>query len=307
MNAIGIIAEFNHPGDMNIVLLQLLDGVFEASVVTGQRVIVYPLTTWIKDEKHVMGYCDGSVDGYIFLGPRLSPDAARHFYRSAPMVTVHNAGAASGAINLDIDSEQGAYMATKHLIDLGHKRIAHVTGAPSRSGTDDRVAGFQRAMAEQGLEFPQEFLIRGFYSTPSGIEAAHEFMKRFDKTNMPTAVFCANDASACGFVGGLRARGIRVPEDVSVIGFDDEPTAHLPVLELTTIRQPLRSIGVHSVTTLLKSIDELAGEPDRLRDSVFEPNRSEHFKALECIRTDFRSIIFSPSLVKRKTTAPPRD
>jgi LacI family transcriptional regulator len=262
---------------------------------------------WTKDEKHVLSFCDGTVDGFIFLGPRLSPEMARHFFRAAPMISVHNAGAISGAINIDTDSESGAYMITKHLIDLGHRRIAHVTGAPFRAGTDERLAGYRRALAEAGIELDPRLLIRGFYSMASGIDAGKELIERFSFADMPTGIFCANDASACGVVGVLRAQGIRVPEDVSVVGFDDEPIAHVPVLNLTTVRQPLKSMAVHAVSLLLKAIDESVGEPNRIREVVLEHNRATHYQDIENARVDYRTVLFAPRIIIRQSSAPPRN
>jgi DNA-binding LacI/PurR family transcriptional regulator len=246
------------------------------------------------------------VDGFIVLAPRLSPEIAHQFFRTREIVSIQNAGSINNCINIDIDSEAGAYLATKHLIELGHTKIAHVTGAPVRSGTELRIEGYKKALFDSGISYDPNLLIRGFYSMQSGLDAAHIFVQQFKRDQLPTAVFCANDESACGFVGGLRSHGLRVPEDISVIGFDDSPTASSAVLELTTIRQPLRSMASFSMSILLDYIEGKSHSGKAAREIVLNHNRTTYYKDIEGVEINESEIIFKPRLIIRTTTSEPK-
>ncbi|WP_407561062.1 LacI family DNA-binding transcriptional regulator [Streptomyces sp. 184] len=150
----------------------------------------------------------------------------------------------------------GAYEATTHLLDRGHRRIALVTGPPHHLYARARTAGYRSAMAAAGVEVPPELVRHGSYDRASGVEQVRAL---FDAPEPPTALFICSDHMAIGGYEALAGSGLRVPEDVSIVGFDDLPEARWVAPALTTVRQPLKDMGGSALRTLLRLMngDEL--------------------------------------------------
>ena len=143
----------------------------------------------------------------------------------------------------------------RHLLELGHRKIGHVTGTTILSSGRDRLEGFLSELQQEGL-IPT-WICNKHYNVESGREAAEEWLRLTDR---PTAVFCSCDEAAFGFIAALRRKKIRVPEDVSVVGFDDIPLADHYCPALTTIRQPHRELGVTAVRMLLERIRDVKAQ-----------------------------------------------
>lgn len=146
------------------------------------------------------------------------------------------------------DNGQGARLAIRHLYELGHRKIAHVTGPQDNVLTHVRREGMVAERAALGLPVRNEWIVRGDFSLESGRAAGVRILEMQDR---PTAVFCASDQVAFGLMSTLTAHGIRVPEDMSVIGFDDIELSEFYVPALTTIRQDRHALGTNASTLLL--------------------------------------------------------
>jgi LacI family transcriptional regulator len=159
-----------------------------------------------------------------------------------------------GDLNVDqvlIDNEQGGYLAGKYLTKLGHRRIGVISGPEHLRLTDQRLNGFRRALAEVGRELPDEFIVAGNFHYPSGALA----MKHLIERNLGlTAVFAANDQMAIGAMAYLHRLNFRIPEDFSIVGYDDIPEATIMYPNLTTVAQPVAEIGRLSIKLLLERI-----------------------------------------------------
>jgi len=147
--------------------------------------------------------------------------------------------------NLDVsyiavDNVKGGFTATEYLINLGHKRIATVTGSMHTQVGMDRFEGFQKALKQHGIESPLEYCFKGDYSRRSARQAAERF---FSLESPPTAIFAASDDMALEIISVAMENGIKVPEDISIIGFDDNPAGLYGPVALTTIKQPLYSMA----------------------------------------------------------------
>ena len=161
------------------------------------------------------------------------------------------------------DELVGARLGLRHLVDLGHERIVHLSGGSSRSAVQ-RKRAFLRAMSELGLAGSAR-VIEGDFTEEAGRSAAREIIRgRADET----AIFASNDLVAVGAMGVLEASGVRVPEDVSVLGYDNSVISDLQMISLTSIEQPLRDFGRASIRLLLECID---GERDTRVSLEFEP------------------------------------
>jgi len=161
-----------------------------------------------------------------------------------------------------IDNRAAAAEITRHLIGLGHRRIAHVTGPLEQGLARARLEGWRAALVEAGLPAGDEMVAPGDFRVPSGVAAGQALLARPDR---PTAIFVANDESAMGVLSAIHAAGLRVPEDISVAGFDDIPFAEAFDPPLTTIRQPRRAIGETAMAMLHALLD---GSPPAERDVV---------------------------------------
>lgn len=150
-----------------------------------------------------------------------------------------------------VDNVKGGIMAAEYLISLGHKRIATVTGNMQTQAGIDRYEGFQKTLMKKGIEFDPEYFFKGDYSRRSAREAAAHF---FSLDNPPTAIFAASDDMALEIISVAHENGIKVPEDISVIGFDDNPAGLFGSVALTTIKQPLFAMGEEAVKIIYEAM-----------------------------------------------------
>jgi LacI family transcriptional regulator len=150
-----------------------------------------------------------------------------------------------------VDSLRGARLATGHLIALGHRRIAHIAGTPSSSSGRDRRRGYERAMAEARLPVRDGWVIETHFRAEEGYRAAGRLLAARDR---PSAVFVANDLMAVEALRAARDAGVRVPEELAIVGFDDIPLARAVVPALTTVAQPAYHMGALAMERLLRRI-----------------------------------------------------
>jgi LacI family transcriptional regulator len=151
-----------------------------------------------------------------------------------------------------VDNDHGGYLAGRYLLDLGHRRMACVTGPSDLTPSAGRIAGFQGALAEAGVALLPEAIVRGNGHHDGGVRAVQELLAaELDCT----AIFAFNDLMAIGAIGALLRAGRRVPGDVSVVGFDDIPQAAAIYPALTTVAQPIAEMGQRAVRLLLDRIE----------------------------------------------------
>jgi DNA-binding LacI/PurR family transcriptional regulator len=176
-----------------------------------------------------------------------SVDTLREFAASCPMVIVDRLLDGLDLPSVSVDNRLGGRLATDHLLDLGHTRVACIAGPQDASTARDRLHGYALAMEDRSLE---PVIIQGGFTTQDGTRAARAFLRLRPR---PTAVTAANDLAALAFVRELEAHGVRVPGDVSVVGFDDLIFAAYSRPALTTIHQPARRMGQRAIEVALAS------------------------------------------------------
>jgi len=181
---------------------------------------------------------------------------------SVPLVVACEEIPNSGFHMVLTDNLQAAERATRHLIDLGHRRIGHLLGPEANVVARDRLAGFTKAIQAAGLSCRPSWLLRGNFEMESGFAAASHFMTLEER---PTAVLAANDESAIGFLSGLRQHGIECPRDISVVGFDDLNVAAHYAPPLTTMRQPRELLGRMAAEALIDILEDSDQQRGRLR------------------------------------------
>ncbi|MCP5270408.1 MAG: LacI family DNA-binding transcriptional regulator [Burkholderiaceae bacterium] len=188
------------------------------------------------------------VDGLIVLTGRLSDAALRALARQLPVVVTGRSLKAPGLLSLDFDDATGARMATEHLLGLGHRDIAFIGGDPLHPDAREREAGFRAACAAAGVVVDPALMTVGGYQEAGGRQAIEQLL---DAGRHFSAVFAANDQMAFGAALALHRRGLRVPQDVSLVGFDDLATASYSIPPLTTVHQPVMDLGRAAATGML--------------------------------------------------------
>jgi LacI family transcriptional regulator len=200
------------------------------------------------EAKRVDGLLARRVDGIVIVTCRLQDEQLRQFAASVPMVVSGRTLRGKGIFSMKLDNALGGALATRHLLELGHRRIAHLQGPLEHLDAVERSEGYRRALREYGLRVDPGLIIPGGFLAPDGLAAVERLLasgRRF------SAIFAANDESAYGAHLGLHRRGIRVPEDVSLVGFDDLPGSRFTTPPLTTVRQPLEEMGRRAARSLL--------------------------------------------------------
>ncbi len=167
-----------------------------------------------------------------------------------------------GVSYVDCDNEDGGFQAACHLAELGHRVIGLVDGPANSIAAKRRRAGFLRGLAAYGLGLSEEFIVAGDFTESSGYCAGRELLRQ---TRRPTALFVLNDRMAFGVLSAARALGMRMPEDLSIVGFDDIDLAQFAAPPLTTVRQDARQMGELATDLLLALI---AGESPRQREII---------------------------------------
>jgi LacI family transcriptional regulator, galactose operon repressor len=194
----------------------------------------------------------------LILPPEPKADLEALAARGYPFVVVDPRTAVpQGMVSVSAAHFSGARAVTRHLIELGHRRIGVITGPSHWHTRDDRVGGHLAALAEAGVLGDPELMRDGEPATKTGVSAGQELL---DLRPRPSAVVCFNDKVAVGVMEVAAARGLRVPEDLSVAGFDDIDVSRATTPRLTTVRQPLQEMGRTAVTMLMRQLDGHAHE-----------------------------------------------
>ncbi len=206
------------------------------------------------------------VDGLVLIGGDVpAHELSRLCGDTATVIVGRNVPTQKHCIYTN--NVDGGYRATRHLIECGHREIAMVQGIAHHPDAVDRFEGYRKALDEAEIRFDPELVIPGDFSEESGIVAVNSLI---DQNKRFTAIFAANDRTAFGARLALYKRGLRVPEDVSLIGFDDQPEAAYMTPPLTTIRQPAREMGELAARAILSLIRDEPFESQPLTGTLQE-------------------------------------
>jgi LacI family transcriptional regulator len=233
------------------VLVETLRGLASTARTSGFRVLVEPIGPNGPDSTFDALVRAQHVDGLIVSGPRLDDPSLVALVDEGFPIVIQGAYPDLQVTSVDVDNIAGARGAVEHLVSLGHRKIACITNAPlAYTAAQDRLDGYRRALANAGLPGSDDLVVEAAFDAPSGHTAMVELLERatFD------AVFVASDVVALGAIGALREAGRRVPDDVSVVGFDDIPLAAFFDPPLTTVRLPAYELGQAAGRALLERI-----------------------------------------------------
>lgn len=188
------------------------------------------------------------VDGVIVLAGRTSNEVLKAYAKSVPLVVVGRDLKAPRLFSFGFDNRQGGLLATRHLIESGHRRIAFISGVRDHEDAQEREAGYREALQQAGIGFDPTLVAEGDYTEAGGLLAVNRLL---DNRAPFTAIFAANDQSAIGAALGLYRRQVRVPDDVSLVGFDDVAPAKYSIPPLTTVRQSVYEMGSQAAAAVL--------------------------------------------------------
>ncbi|WP_297581604.1 substrate-binding domain-containing protein [Devosia sp.] len=270
------------PDMRNSFFSTILDSVEREATLRGYGMLVANLHLGHQPISRLQEYLlSNRADGLLLLDG--SVDALRlrslsNMPNAIPLVVACEEIPASGFHTVVTDNMRAAERATRHLIELGHRDIGHLLGPEANIIARERLAGFKAMLDQYGLAFRPEWVLKGNFDMESGFAAASRFLAQPQR---PTAIFAANDESAIGFLSGLRQHGVRCPDDVSVIGFDDLAVAPHFAPPLTTMRQPREALGRIAASALMDLLDGSSTDISPLR------------------------IVLNSELIVRSSTAPP--
>jgi DNA-binding LacI/PurR family transcriptional regulator len=237
--------------DMN--LANTLWGLAAAARAGGYRVLVEPLAP--EDGTYAGLLRSRRADGLVVSGPRDDDDELAALVRDGFPIVIQGSRPDLDAPSVDVDNRAGARGAVEHLLELGHRRIGCITNAPLQyTAAKERLDGYRDALAGAGIDFDPRLLVEGAFDAASGHLGMAELLGR----TQPSAVFVASDVVAIGALRGLRDAGLRIPTDVSVVGFDDIPIAAHVDPPMTTVRLPAGALGEAAGRLL---VDRIAGRP----------------------------------------------
>jgi LacI family transcriptional regulator len=231
---------------------EVIHGIDLAARAKGFHLLVSRSSSDAQELATVLRSMRGRVDGLLVMTPDL--DAAPSLEQVAvnvPTVLLSPEARIQGCDSVGIANLDGAYAVVRHLIGLGHRRIAIITGPERNIDSRQRREGWRAALRDAGIDPVPGLEVRGDFTEPSGYDAAIEMLAREPR---PTAVFVANDYMAIGALGGLQDAGVRVPEELAVAGFDDIPMARYLTPPLTTVHVDMLELGQQAVHLLLDGV-----------------------------------------------------
>lgn len=201
-----------------------------------------------EERKAIEALLSRRVDGLIVLAGRLPNQALQAYAKQLPTVVVGRKLRAARLFSLGFDNEAGGLIATQHLIECGHDRIAFIAGDSAHEDALAREAGYRKALNNAGIAFDPALVIAGDYTEAAGLLAVNRLLE----SRLPfTAIFAANDQMAIGAALGLYRHNVRVPDDVSLVGFDDLAPAKFAIPPLTTVRQSVYEMGSQAALAML--------------------------------------------------------
>jgi LacI family transcriptional regulator len=257
---------------------EIIRGIDTELSLTGLDLILYTThRTASKEANYVANLARGMVDGLLLVLPRNPVDyIATLTQRNFPFVLIDHQGTGEDCPAVGATNWQGAFTATEYLIKLGHKRIGFITGSMDLGCSEDRLKGYRSALRAYHIADVPELIYEGTFFQPDGYTGANALLRLNEP---PTAIFASNDVMAMGVMDAVRSQGLRIPDDISIVGFDNIPQSAMVFPPLSTVQQPLEQMGRVAAQMLLGILKRPEKENSRIelptelivRDSTSPP------------------------------------
>ncbi|MFG6121324.1 MULTISPECIES: catabolite control protein A [Thalassobacillus] len=243
------------PDISSIFFAELARGIEDIATMYNYNIILSNSDQNKEKEIHLINTMLGKqVDGLVFMGGKITEDHIREFKNaSVPVALAATIDETESTPSVNINYEEAAFEATELLISHGNDRIAFVSGPENTEINTQKLDGYKRALKEAGREISEGLIVTGDYSYDSGIEA---FEQLNAEGQPPTAVFVASDEMALGIIHGAQDKGLKVPEDIEVFGFDNTRLATMVRPTLSTVVQPMYDIGAVAMRLLTKYMNK---------------------------------------------------
>ncbi len=250
---IGIIVPKTESIFMDEYIAQVLSGVMTIIKDNDYRIMLFPVDLdREQDSLYVDTTNSNMIDGLLLLKTKMNDPKLPTLLKSKlPFVLINHKKFGRDYNFIDTHNKQGAKIAVHYLYDRGYRKIAFVAGSMNETNGKDRLKGFQEAMAEVGLKYPEEYIVYGDFKKE---KAYHEVGKLLTLKERPTAIFCSDDYMAIAAMQRIKEAGLEIPKDIAVIGFDNIELSRYVQPALTTIQQPLYELGVSAIKLLLNLI-----------------------------------------------------
>lgn len=234
---------------------QIMQGVAEAVERTHYELVLY-CVTHADNRAAVLDRILATklTSGLLAIFPGVATQHVTELHEQGfPLVLIDDQGFPTKAPWVGSDNQSGAYLATRHLLQLGHQRIGFIRGPERYLCSQERYAGYHQALEEAGIPPDPRLIWQGDFEVPSGRACGEQVLALSER---PTAVFASNDQMAYGLLALAEERGLRVPDDLAVIGFDDVPPLIHTRVTLTTVRQPFFDMGLNGMELLLSLVED---------------------------------------------------
>jgi DNA-binding LacI/PurR family transcriptional regulator len=233
-------------------IASMIQSIFEASAQHGYFAVLAMLTADMEPGFYHRILRSRHFDGVIMFSSDIDdPILPLLIKDGGPMVLIGRHPYFLNVASVDVENRQGARDAVAHLISLGHRRIGVINGQLQMEAAQARRDGYKQALLEAAIGIDSELMVEGFYSDAAAYQA---MLKLLDLPHAPTAVFAASDGMAVGALRAIHDRGLRVPDDVALIGYDDLPLAAYTSPPLSSVHQPIGDMGAHAVRVLIEQI-----------------------------------------------------
>jgi LacI family transcriptional regulator len=235
-------------------VIELLEGALDEAARHNVQLLFRRERGMVDPMKAARTLISMGADGFLLTPPFSTLGALVEMLTSEQMqiVLLGDRYSHSNVTAVGMDDEAAAFEMTNHLIGLGHRNIGFIAGDEHHTATHYRRNGYRRALAAQGIAHRPEWEAGGDFNYQAGFDAAQQILRQEE---LPTAIFSSNDDMAAGAIAAANAHGIRVPDELSVCGFDDSLIATAVKPELTTIRQPIRGIAAEAMKLLIRRIE----------------------------------------------------
>ncbi|HZT44211.1 MAG TPA: LacI family DNA-binding transcriptional regulator [Chthonomonadaceae bacterium] len=253
MNTLGVVTPYWPAPEVDLYFATILHGIMVTAQQNRQCTLLFTHGSLEAPMDEVPIYLDGRCDGLLFVGGVVDRVIETLKRKQMPLVAVHEPSSDTEVSTIDVDNVAAAREIVEYLVRQGHRRIAYLSGETTLRSSLQRLEGYRQALEAAGIPYEEGLVWPGGYNTPSGYLRTIEHLHK-NRRGRPTALFCAGDGIAIGALEALHELGIRVPTEMSVVGFDDISAAASSHPPLTTMRQPLRDIGSRAAELLLEQI-----------------------------------------------------